>query len=123
MAERPCIIPVAASAALEWAAGRLHDLDLLLKAPLVAEAVFVVNLPNRAAWRETVRLAAIWRSRGAVFLIARTGTPAVAAHMLKFQGKAIFHEATDPPKDRYIVPPEGFGLWIDSFVRDAPGVE
>lgn len=113
---KSCVVPVAASAALEWAAGRLHDLDLLLRAPLIPEAVFIVDLPNLRAYPACLRAAAHWQRQGAVLLIARTGTPVVAAHIVKFGGILTYHEATTPPKDRYIVPPEGFTRWIQTFV-------
>ncbi|HEV2391080.1 MAG TPA: hypothetical protein VG146_01820 [Verrucomicrobiae bacterium] len=73
----PCVLPVSAADALAWAEGRLDDLDLVLNAKLRPEAVFVVNLPNLRSYRQTLRLVANWRERGAVCMIARTGSDLV----------------------------------------------
>src|SRR4051794_20974871 len=106
-----CVIPVCAADALLWAEGRLSDRDLLLDSPLVPEAVFIVNLPDRASYVECLRQAAYWRSRGAVCLITRTGTPQVASHLEKNGCLATHHEQTNPPKSRYLAPPEVFSRW------------
>lgn len=108
----PCVVPVSAADALAWAAGRLNDRDLLLRSPLVPEAVFIVNLPDRASYPQVVRQLHHWAARGAVFVITRTGTAAVARHLEKQQGLRTLKEETDPVKYRFIVPPDGFKAWL-----------
>jgi hypothetical protein len=111
----PCIIPVAAADAIAWAEGRLDDHQLVLRAQLVPEAVFIVNLPDLASYRQILRAAAYWRGLGAVCLITRTGTEAVARHLDKKGCLATLKELTPPEKSRYFAPPAAFGSWIDSL--------
>lgn len=113
-----CVIPVAADDALLWAAGKLHDKDLLTKSPLVPEAVFVVNLPDRASYRQMLTLCKYWRACGAVFMIARTGTPVVENHMETKNGCIrVFQEAGEPVKYRFVVPPDRFTRWLAKWSR------
>jgi len=127
----PCVIAVAADDALAWTAGRLDDKDLLLRSPLVPEAVFIVNLPDRASYREVLRQVKLWQSKGAVFLIARTGTPCVDRHMdIKNGCIRTFEEPADPTglvKFRFIAPPGVFKRWVEKWsskprpvFKDAP---
>jgi hypothetical protein len=109
---KPCVVPVAAADALAWCQGRLNDVDLLLRSPLVPEAVFVVNLPNRAGYREVLGQVKYWRTRGAVCLITRTGTAVVDRHMLKVGCVRTLLEHTEPPKYRLLAPPAAFSAWL-----------
>jgi hypothetical protein len=118
---KPCVVPVAAADALAWAQGRLHDNDLLLRAPLVPEAVFLVSLPDRASYREMLRQVLYWRQRGAVCLIARTANVAVDDHLAVKNGcLATFRE--DRTHYRFFAPPAAFHRWIGRFTaRNAAG--
>lgn len=88
----PCLIAVAAADALEWAEGRLDDVDLILRAPLVPECIFILNLPNLTSYRRIVRQALYWKRRGAVCLITRTFNCTVDDHLLKFGGIPSYRE-------------------------------
>ena len=107
-----CVLPVPAALALRWIAGEVGDTELI-RAAGPPECVFVVDLPDRAAYAGMLVASRHWRAMGAVCLIARTGTPTVAARLAKFDGRPFYHEATDPPKDRWLVPPAGFARWLD----------
>ena len=109
----PCIIPVAAADALAWAEGRLKDPDLLLRAPLVPEAIFIANLPDRAAYSEMLEACIYWRQRGAVCMIARTGNQVVVDHWRKNGGLAVLQEAGK--KYRLFLPPGAFWVWLSKF--------
>jgi hypothetical protein len=114
--DRACVVPVAADDALAWAAGKLQDVDLLTKAPLVPEAVFIVNLPSLATYREVLTQVKFWRAAGAVFLITRTGTACVDRHLGEKNGCIrAFKENTDPVKYRFIAPPDVFRRWVDKW--------
>lgn len=111
-----CVIPVGSEAALAWAGGRLSDADLILRARLAPEAVFLVNLPNLAAYRHVVRRCLYWRDRGAVFMVTRTGNPVVDDHIvLKNHGRETYREpwAGAATKYRFILLPEAFDFWLD----------
>jgi hypothetical protein len=106
--------------AFAWARGQLEDLDLLLKAPLVPEGVFLVNLPDRAAYREMLKQVLHWRRAGAVFMITRTGNPVVDDHIvLKNGGRETYRESFhgNDTKSRFILPPKAFNAWLDKFSR------
>lgn len=110
-----CVVPVSAAAALDWAAGRIHDADLLLRAPLQPEAVFIVHLPNRTSYRELLRQTLFWRDRGAVFMVTRTGHPMVDAHIVeKNGGFETFREEWRgaATKYRFVIPPDAFKTWL-----------
>ena len=114
----PCVIPVAAADALAWARGELNDPDLLLRAPLVPEAVFLVNLPNRQAYRETLRQVAYWRQHGALFMITRTGNPVVDDHITQKNGGCESYRENfcgALSQYRFVLPPSAFDAWIGKF--------
>jgi hypothetical protein len=115
----PCVIPVAADQALAWCAGKLEDVDLLMKAPLVPEGVFIVDLPDRASYRHALELILYWQLRGAVFMICRTGTDLVSRHMLEKNPGCIqtLKEETNPVKYRYMCPPAAFAKWVSKWGR------
>lgn len=111
-----CVIPVAADDALAWAAGKLEDVDLLTKSPLVPEAVFIVNLPDIRSYREVLTQVKFWRAAGAVFLITRTGTACVDRHLADKNGCIrAFRENSDPVKFRFVAPPDVFRRWLDKW--------
>ena len=115
---KPCVVPVSAQDALAWAAGRLSDSDLLLRAPLVPQAVFLVNLPDHKAYRETLKQVRYWRERGCVFMVTRTGNPVVDDHIvLKNGGQETYREPWNG-KDtcyRFILLPDAFKGWVEKF--------
>lgn len=113
----PCVIGVSATAALLWASGEASDRDVLLRAPLKPEAVFVVHLPP-GAYVPCARLIANLKKRGAVCLIARAGPGPVADHLLK-AGGLVLH--TEPgPMFRIFCPPAAFAKWVPSVTRRGP---
>ena len=112
---RPCVVPIGAAAALAWAAGTLDDTDLLLRAPLVPEAVFVVDLPDRRAYREALHQVTRWRSAGAVCLIARTGNLVVDDHLTRDGAWATYRENSE--QYRFFMPPAEFSAWLDKITR------
>jgi len=117
-ADQPCIIPVAACDAFEWLAGRLHDRDLLLRSPLVPEAIFIVDLADRRGYRQMCALIKHLVDRGAVMLIARTGTPAVEHHFEANGGQKFFREDWGPSvKHRYCLPPAELKKWLAKWHR------
>jgi hypothetical protein len=106
------VLPVSAAAALQWARGDLHDRELILSAPLVPEAIFVVDLPDIHAWRGClVQCVALWQA-GAATLIARTGNPIVIRYMLARGCLPTLIEHTRPEKTRYIAPPAALSAWM-----------
>lgn len=109
-----CVFPVSAADALLWAEGRLHDRDLLLDSPLVPEAVFFLELPGIHAYRDCVEAALYWQDRGACCLIARTATPTVLKHMIRFGSVPLWVEwhAGHREKTRFFVPPDVFKRWL-----------
>ncbi len=107
-----CVFPVAAADALLWAQGRLHDKDLILHSPLVPEAVFFLDLPDLDSYRQCIEASRYWKERGAVCLIARTGTPVVKSHMLRLGAEPLWIEDTMPPKTRLFAPPASFNRWL-----------
>ena len=60
-----------------------------------------------------------WHRAGAVGLIMRTGTPLIRQRMQTFGGLATLHEATTPPKSRYLIGPAEFSAWIASLPGSA----
>jgi len=119
--EKVCVLPVSAVDALRWASGELNDVDLATRTPLVPEAVFLVNLPDRRSYRRMLELVQHWRQRGAVTLIARTGTPAVDRHLGEKNGCIrCFKEQTSPVKFRFLAPPEAFSRWCDKWTTSTP---
>jgi hypothetical protein len=106
-----CVIPISAAAALAWAKGEIHDREILLRAPLLPEACFILDLPDLSAYHEIVAACVYWRDRGAVCLIARTGTPVVRSHIIRFGGVPLFIDP-NPPKTRFFVPPDAFKRWL-----------
>jgi len=122
---KPCVVPVSTDDAIEWAAGRLKDVDLLLRTPMVPEGIFLVNLDDRAGYRDLLKKCLYWYMRGAIFLVARTGTPIVELHLEKKNGCIRLHrEDTHPVKYRFICPPDAFKRWVSkwgrSLAKDAP---
>jgi len=126
MLEPPCVIPVSHQDAIDWAFGRLNDSDLLLNAPLVPEAVFIVSMHGVKKYREAIRQVLYWRDRGAVFMIMRTASFTVDAHIIAGGGEATFRE---PPRGnqtscRFILPPDAFKTWlgrVTKHARTSPG--
>lgn len=112
-----CVVPVAADQALAWCSGALDDIDLLTKAPLVPEGVFIVDLPDRKSYRVALERIYYWHLRGACFMICRTGTPVVDHHMLEKNPGCVrtFTEDTDPVKHRYMCPPAPFANWVTKW--------
>ncbi len=81
-------------------------------------AVFVAELPDRQSYHgmiaETLRL----HAAGAVCLIARTNTPAVATKLRNAGGIIVSHEVFEGvEKDRWIVPPEKLTAWCAKVRR------
>ena len=114
-----CILPVAAADAIAWAAGQLNDADLLLTAPLVPEAIFLVNLPDIASYRALLAAAAHYWARGCRMLITRTGNPIVHRHLLA-NGCIVTAEEGDDIRDqkfRFLAQPAELERWIAKFHR------
>jgi hypothetical protein len=119
----PCVVPVAAADALAWAVGRLSDAELLLRTRFVPEAVFLVNLPDLASYRECLRQCNYWRQRGAVFMVTRTGNAVVDDHIiLKNRGRETYREPFQgqATQYRFVLPPDGFNFWLNKISRRAP---
>lgn len=115
-----CVVPVSAADALAWAGGQLQDADLLLRAPLVPEGIFLVSLPGRAAYRDCLKQILYWRRRGAVFLVTRTGNRIVDDHIvLKNRGRETYREAWQGANTQYrfVVLPEALDAWLCKFSR------
>ena len=116
-ASSACVLPVPAGPAIEWLAGRITDGELLLqRGP--PEVVFVVDLPDLAAYRGVLRAARHWHAQGARALIARTFNPLVARHMRRWGCLAGTVEHTTPPACRYITPPEVFAAWVGKSAQN-----
>jgi len=109
----PFVIPVAASDALAWASGSVNDLHLLLRAPLVPQAVFVGDLPNLAAYRIVLRQCAHWKRAGAVGVIYRTANPVLREHFARFGAKEVSIEPDG--RRRYVLDTEAFNRWLATF--------
>jgi hypothetical protein len=102
----PCIFPCAAADALAWAEGKIHDKELLLETPLIPEAVFICNLPDRRSWKPALKQIRDLFARGARCLICRTGTAIVDDHLLKAGAVVTLKEHTTPPKYRFLITPD-----------------
>ena len=113
-----CVVPVGAADALLWAQGILSDVDLLLKAPLVPEAIFVVNLPTRGAYREFLRQVIRYHRAGAVCLIARTNNSVVAKHIIGDGAGIITFKEKE--KVRMFSPPAAFLPWAAKLRAGSP---
>jgi hypothetical protein len=113
------VLPVAAADALAWARGQLDDRDLLLRAPLKPEAVFIVSMPGRVGYRQTAERVLHWARRGAVCLIARTANPIVAHHMEAngFIPGACEGRGGLGSQVRYFAPPAAFAKWCAKVAR------
>ncbi len=109
-----CVLPVTLDYALAWCQGRVHDKQLLLDCPLSdhPECVFFCDLPDLESYFDCVAACVYWRNRGAVCLIARTGTPTVRSHIIRFGGVPLWVEDTVPCKTRFFVPPAAFKKWL-----------
>lgn len=112
-----CLFPVRASDALAWARGQLSDLDLTLRAPLSPEAIFIVNLPSRGAYRQCLRQILHYHRLGAVCLIARTNNLTVATHIIAQGQGLVTHQEHDTGKVRLFSPPDAFLPWIAKIAR------
>jgi hypothetical protein len=110
------VLPVSAAAAFLWARGKLNDRELILSAPLVPEAIFVIDLPDLSSWRDCLAQCAALHAAGAVMLIMRTGTPTVAHYALKRGILMTLTEHTTPVKSRYLLPPAALTAWLAPFV-------
>ena len=109
----PLVYPVAAADALAWADGAVDDLHLVLRAPLVPQAVFVCDLPNLAAWRPLLRQCAHWQRAGAIGMVSRTHNQVIIDHLTPFGWVATFQE--NETQCRYLMPTEGFRRWLARF--------
>lgn len=109
----PYVLPVSAQDALLWLDGRIRDLDLVLRAQLRPEAVWIATCPNLRAYRAIRTLAAYWRSRGAVCAIFRTANPIVADHALALDPVIGIREpGSNPVEYRFLLPPASFQAWL-----------
>ena len=115
MDKRPCVVPVAAKDALLWAEGRVWDVHLLLRAPLVPEAVYLLELPCLGAYREALKAILHWRRQGAVCMALRTVNPVVLSHVLKCGMVVTYKEPNG--KLRLFAPPKAFLRWTDRLQR------
>lgn len=109
----PFVIPVSAADALSWVAGSVNDLHLLLRAPLVPQAVFVGDLPNLAAYRVVLRQCGHWKRAGALGVIYRTSNPVIMEHFAQFGAKEVSREADG--RRRYVLDTEAFNRWLEHF--------
>lgn len=114
---RGCVFPVAAADAIAWARGRLNDLDLVLNAPLKAEAVFLLDLPNRKSYRSIIRRCVALQKKGAVLMVLRTGNDVVARHLLEKNPGCLLTRIDQDGRSRFICPPDVFFHWIAKFTR------
>ena len=123
--DEPCLLPIAAADALAWLRGNLADKDVLLRARLSPEAVFVVNLPSRRAYRRAVTLMLNYWRHGAVFLVTRSGNPVVENFISKHNGLVTIQETVTLPGEvtfsakRYIVQPDDFHAWMQKVSGNA----
>lgn len=115
----PAVFPVSAAAALKWCEGELTDLDLLVKAPLRPEAIFILNLPHLAAYRQVLSACLDWYKAGAVCLITRTFNPVVDDHLLKYGGLPTFKERFRwiDTQYRFLLPPAAFQKFFSRLAR------
>jgi hypothetical protein len=114
----PCVFPVASAEALAWARGRLDDIHLVMESPLKPEAVFILNLPAIAGWRDSVEYILSLRKDGACFIIARTSNPIVHRHLMKAGGVVTFKEFwPGEVRSRIIVPPEQFHRYFSRLAK------
>lgn len=126
--QQPCVVPVAAGDAVAWAAGRLTDADLLLRAPLRPEAIFIANLPDLAAYKHLLTAAAVLWVRGCRALICRTGNVVIHRHLLAAGCIATAEEgdSLNNQKFRFIAGPDELQRWIfkrcavDGHTRTSP---
>ena len=119
---RAAVVPVAAVDALAWAYGSLTDADLLIRSPLVPQAVFVVWVPTQWAWRDALRQIRHWRELGAVCLITRTGN-LDRIHHLQVAGarKTLRETFGNQILYRFIQEPRFFHKYFDDGENDALG--
>lgn len=112
--QTPCVIPVAAQDAIAWAAGRLDDKDLILRSPLRSEAVWILALPSRTAYRAALALCAHQWTKGAVMLICYTTVPQIAAHLIGWGCQETW-------PGRYVAGPAAFSAWMQHLTRKTHG--
>jgi hypothetical protein len=86
------VLPVPVSLAWRWARGQLSDAELLDQVNLLkpAQALFIVALHGRWAWREL----RAQTNRPTLALITRTKNPAACAWLKHYGARPIFQEAT-----------------------------
>jgi hypothetical protein len=106
----PFVIPIAEADALAWVSGSISDLDVLLRARLAPQAVFVGDLPCLAAWKLTVRLCRHWQRAGAIGAVYRTSNQVLVKHFERFGAREICQDQDG--RRRYLLPKEGFDRWL-----------
>jgi hypothetical protein len=87
------VLPVPLLSARAWAHGWIGDLELFT-APRVPEALYVVTLPDLAAWRAVLPELADWHRAGASALVLRSQTPAVCRHVTKWGAVPTYRDAS-----------------------------
>ena len=111
----PCIIPVAAGDALKWLAGDLTDTDLLIRAPIKCEAMYIVSLPDRAGLFALVRRMMQLHAAGCVTMVARASNE----RMLPVWEKAGCERFYRQPNGqwRFWASPQNLDRWITWLKR------
>ena len=113
---RPLLVPVAWADAVAWAKGLRSDREMLLRATLKPEAIFILNLPSRAAYREVIGQIQYWAGQGAKAIIARTANPIVAAQLAgKLGSLPTYAEPGGQGEYRYFMPPAGLKRLLDRW--------
>ena len=115
----PLVVAVAWQDAIAWLSGKFEDIDLFTRSPLVPEAVFIVNLPDRASYRKVLNACRLFHAQGARFAIARTNHPAVEHHMVDQNDcvRCFLEVDRDPPKWRIACPPAQFDRWLAKWAK------
>ena len=109
----PLILPLSARVGLDWASGRLSDMDLFKRAPLAPECVFVWQINSPLEWPETIARLRHWRNCGARFLVLRSNIPSIIKRCEKHGARLVYSR---PPADqRFLVAPEPFNAWLEGL--------
>jgi hypothetical protein len=112
------IVPVAAADALAWASGQLTDVDLLLRAPLIPEAIFWGNFSNLRGYHDALVQIRAWWTAGARCMILRTQNHVASGHLMKNGCVCTFRE-TGQGACRFFAGPAALEKWITKFTRPA----